>query len=292
MTAVAPLPPVSERRFQLDGLVLAAQHFGQRDWPFLLALHGWLDNSESFRPLAQALAPHEIGVLALEWAGHGHSEHRGSGTDYHFLDNLYELDQVLTQLERPPVALLGHSMGGILAALYAGTYPERVPRLICIEALGPLVAEPGQTVANLRAGFASRQRSASSRPLDRATLVRARQAGSGLSSELVETLLERNLTEHEGQLSWRSDPRLRRRSAWRMTEAQGRAVITAIEAPTQLLLAEQGLPTLRSGLSQRQTWFQQAEVTWLPGAHHCHMTHPEEVAQAVTDFIGRPMGLS
>ncbi|GAA4899094.1 alpha/beta hydrolase [Ferrimonas pelagia] len=254
----------------------------------ILALHGWLDNSESFAPLAQILVPMGYQLLALDWPGHGHSGHRGQGTDYHFLDNLYELDQVMAQLPQSPYCLLGHSMGGILASLYAGVYPERVQRLISIEAVGPLTSVAEETVERMRAGFASRRPRPRSRPLLLSSLIQARLQGSGLTPPLVEQLLRRNLhieapTE---PVRWRSDPRLRRRSAWMMTEPQAHAIWSQVAAPALFLLGEQGFPKLRDAWQQRQGWIPHALKQLVPGAHHCHMTDPEPVAQAVHRFLG------
>ena len=50
------------------------------------------------------------------------------------------LSVVIATLPAPsvaPIALVGHSMGGTIATLFAGTFPERVNRLALVEGVGP-----------------------------------------------------------------------------------------------------------------------------------------------------------
>ena len=65
-------PTPIERRFRAYGQELAGLQWPGEGEP-VLALHGWLDNAASFQPLAEPLG-HPL--VALDFAGHGHSEHR------------------------------------------------------------------------------------------------------------------------------------------------------------------------------------------------------------------------
>jgi len=59
---------------QTANLKLGALSFGNPMETPVLALHGWLDNAASFIPLAQHL--NETNLIALDFPGHGKSEHR------------------------------------------------------------------------------------------------------------------------------------------------------------------------------------------------------------------------
>ncbi len=281
---MAPLPPATEHRFALDGLELAAQQWGDPKAPRILALHGWLDNSESFAPLAQALVPQGWQLLAPDWPGHGHSGHRGAASDYHLLDYLHELHQLVEQLGDGPVILLGHSMGGILATLYAGIYPERVAALLCIEAFGPLTSTPEETVSRLRSGFASR-RPVVPKPVNPAAALRARSRINDLDEPTLEPMLMRNLRAEAGQWFWRSDPRVKRHSPWRMSPDQGAAILNNIAAPTLVMLAQQGFPTLKERWAQRPPGLAGATLVTPPGGHHGHMSAPQDYAAAIHSFL-------
>src|SRR3546814_8470663 len=49
---------------------------------------------------------------------------------------VYDLAQLIEQLGREPVILVGHSLGGSVALRYAGLFPDRVARIVAIEGLG------------------------------------------------------------------------------------------------------------------------------------------------------------
>ena len=68
---------VEEVRLSLPHIELAAHLFGPEDGRPVIALHGWLDNANSFARLAPRLEG--LRVIALDMAGHGHSGHRPPG---------------------------------------------------------------------------------------------------------------------------------------------------------------------------------------------------------------------
>ena len=108
-----------------------------REQPPLVMLHGWMDVAASFQFVVDALSV-ERHVLALDWRGFGDSDTPEADT-YFFAEYLGDLEQVLDGLfgaERAPIDLLGHSMGGNVAMLYAGVRPERVRRLVNLEGFG------------------------------------------------------------------------------------------------------------------------------------------------------------
>jgi len=111
--------------------------------PALVMLHGFMDVGASFQFVVDALTT-DRHALALDWRGFGLSE--SPGTDcYWFPDYLGDLDAVLdTLLPDQGVDLLGHSMGGNVAMIYAGVRPERVRRLINLEGFGMPETQPHQ----------------------------------------------------------------------------------------------------------------------------------------------------
>ena len=46
-----------------------------------VGLHGWLDNANTFDRLAPLIP--ELNLVALDFAGHGLSNHRAEGVHYH-----------------------------------------------------------------------------------------------------------------------------------------------------------------------------------------------------------------
>ena len=135
-----------ERRFRAYGQELAGLQWPGEGEP-VLALHGWLDNAASFQPLAEPLG-HPL--VALDFAGHGHSEHRPRHQATHYVDHVRDVLAVADQLGWDRFVLVGHSMGAGVACLFAATFPERVSRLVLIEGLGPPATAADEVAPNLR----------------------------------------------------------------------------------------------------------------------------------------------
>ena len=95
-----------------------------RRWPGdaarrLVLLHGWMDVSASFQFLVDELAA-DWDVYAPDWRGYGLTDW-GASDCYWFPDYLADLDALLERIQpEGGVNLVGHSLGGNVAALYAG----------------------------------------------------------------------------------------------------------------------------------------------------------------------------
>lgn len=148
------MPPYAERRagssltLPVRGLRYHLHRWGDpalatSERPALVMLHGWMDVGASFQFVVDALAEPRH-VIAPDWRGFGLTETPNTDT-YWFPDYLADLDALLDQLlPGQPIDLLGHSMGGNVAMLYAGVRPERVRRLINLEGFGLPDTRPSQ----------------------------------------------------------------------------------------------------------------------------------------------------
>lgn len=271
---------------------IAGLHAGEVGAPKVLALHGWLDNAASFLPLAQHLPGIEL--VAIDMPGHGRSAHLPPGADYSFAGALANLLDVADALGWQRFAVLGHSMGGAIGSLLAAASPERVTRLLAIEAIGALAESPEGTVPRLREAIAA-QRTLRDKRLrvfpDIDSAVRARQfasrvPGSGLGEAEVRLLVERGLRALDGGYEWSSDPRLTLPTLVRMTEAQVEALLAGIDCPVRAIFADPAQPYLADDLRRRRMQcLPQGELIVLPGGHHLHMQQPGEVAAAIGDFL-------
>lgn len=102
----------------------------------LVLLHGWMDVSASWQFVVDALVGEHF-IVAPDWRGYGLTQ--GDPVDsYWFADYLADLDFLLDHYAPGrPVHLVGHSMGGNVATLYAGVRPQRIRRLVNLEGFGP-----------------------------------------------------------------------------------------------------------------------------------------------------------
>lgn len=131
----------------LNGLRLHAIEWGSASaWPIVM-LHGIRGYGETFAALAQALQP-EHRVIALDQRGRGASDWDPLR---HYDTNTYvaDLAALVDTLGLAQFDLLGHSMGGINAIVYAARHPDRVRRLV-IEDAGPGAFESSPGASRIR----------------------------------------------------------------------------------------------------------------------------------------------
>lgn len=302
-----PASAAAELRIELRCLTLTAKAWGDPANPPILALHGWLDNAGSFDRLAPLLGSHYI--VALDLAGHGRSDWRPAGSWYAYVDYLDDMADVLDHFGWKRIDLLGHSLGGTLASVFAAAFPERMQRLILIEALGPLSAPAERSLAQLRSGLHAR-RSAHEKNLRVFSSIEAavdiRRKASGLSKTAAHCIVARGIepveasrhrqTKSDSSASaaiettgfrWSSDPRLTLPSVQRFSEAQILSVLSGIEAKTLMILAEPATSYLPSEiLDARATQVTHIETQRLSGTHHLHLEDPLPVANAINAFLG------
>lgn len=277
----------AEIALDLPHLRLAARTWGDPALPRLLALHGWLDNAATFDALAPKLCTH-FHIVALDLPGHGHSQWRPPGTFYHYVDYLHDVLASADALGWERFGLLGHSLGGAVASMLAGIVPQRIERLLLIEALGPLSLPADQTLAQLRRAFAERA-SVGSKALrvfaDLHEAAAARMRAGDLSHAAAMQLVARGTRAVPGGLSWSSDPRLTLSSPVRYTEEQIIAVLHGIEAPTCMVLAQPEPEFLsRERVDARIAAVKHINVQRLPGSHHLHLENPQPIADAMVGF--------
>lgn len=281
-----------EVRLRLPHIELAAHLYGPEDGLPVIALHGWLDNAASFARLAPKLPG--LRIVALDFAGHGHSDHRPPGGSYAIWDYVHDVLQVAEQFGWQRFSLLGHSMGAIVSVLLAGAMPERVERLALIDGLMPYTGEPDTAPQKL--GEALRAQLAlagKSKPVyaefERAVQARMRGVGA-VSFDAAELLAQRGLMPVPGGYTWRTDSRLTLPSPLRLTQAHAQAFVRALQCPAKLIMAEQGMlhaqPSIKALLEGLPV-----EVATLPGGHHLHLDDEagaELVADCFKAFLGVP----
>ena len=109
----------------------------------LVMVHGWMDVGASYQFVIDAFASNHY-VIAPDWRGYGLTD--APATDnFWFPDYLADLDFLIDHFSpEAPVHLVGHSMGGNIAMLYAGVRPSRVSKLVNLEGFGMPATQPSQ----------------------------------------------------------------------------------------------------------------------------------------------------
>ena len=143
MRPAIAIKPSRSRFVSVRGLRCHLREWGEPGAPQLVLLHGWMDVSASFQFVVDAFE-RDWHVVAPDWRGFGLSE-AGPGDCYWFPDYLGDLDSILDQVSPDePATLVGHSMGGNVALLYAGVRPARVRAAVNLEGFGLKDCEPAQ----------------------------------------------------------------------------------------------------------------------------------------------------
>ena len=274
--------------FDVDGLQFAAQAWGNPAHPHILALHGWLDNSASFFALAPLL--NKFYIVAIDLAGHGQSNHRPGSFTYNIWEDVSDVFAIADQLGWEHFSLLGHSRGGIISVIAAGTFPERIIKLGLVEGFLPEPSRAQDTPKQLARSIKSAQTisiKALSTYSDIEKAIKARERGMfPLSYTAAKALTERGLKKIDGGYRWSTDQRLLVPSAIKLLPEQLDAFVKEIKCPIALILAEDGMPKLYPHYNELIKQYTQLELTILPGAHHLHMEQEvNSVAKVLNVFF-------
>jgi pimeloyl-ACP methyl ester carboxylesterase len=191
---------VRDHFLTLDGLRV---HY--RDWgdaaaqpPTLVLLHGAMGHTRRWDRVAAALAD-RFRVLALDWRGHGESAWADDYTHPRMEEDLHAF---LEHLALRRVAVVGESMGGIIAYLYTARHPGAVARLV-IGDVGPdgvRIAATPQARAGLRAAAAERFTDPED-AITKAVAATPRQPADDVRHQTRANLVQRD----DGTWGWRYD---------------------------------------------------------------------------------------
>lgn len=276
---------IEEIKIEVAGQTIAIKQWGEPSKPAIIALHGWLDNAGTYDLIAPGLEGYR--VLALDFAGHGFSEHRPEGMRYHMLDNIDDVMGIADALGLDSFILMGHSMGAGISSLLAGAFPERVKKLILLEGLGTNTTAEERAPEVLRKAVIDMQKANSKRkPVYKteAEAVSARmQALGGISEAASRMLCCRGLEKVEHNFTWRSDPRLKMNSAVRLTDEMIYAYLKALTMPVLLITGKHSFFAHSGVLQKRAEKVSGMKHVELDGNHHLHL-EPETYAPVMEEI--------
>jgi pimeloyl-ACP methyl ester carboxylesterase len=283
----------SESQFlQVRGLRYHVRHWRAAGAPKLVLLHGWMDVSASFQFVVDALEK-EWDVYAPDWRGYGLSGW-AKADSYWFADYLADLDFLLEHIEREqPANLVGHSMGGHVAGLYAGVRPARVAKFVNLEGFGLAATRPEQAPKRYARWLDELHVPPRLRPYQSFAQLAERLQGNNarLSREKAEFLAQHWGHQVEGGVTLRSDPAhkivnpvLYRQDEVRACWEQVTAQVLWVEGAESDALKRVGLDS--AGHAERRTAFRHLRHVTLPGAGHMlHHDQPGPLARLIEEFV-------
>ncbi|MCZ6712137.1 MAG: alpha/beta hydrolase [Gammaproteobacteria bacterium] len=264
--------------------------WGNREAPDMLLVHGLQDHCHAWDWFARLFGD-DYRVTAPDLRGHGDSEWV-RGSSYHQIDYVYDLAQLVKQGALGPTVLVGHSLGGTLAALYAGAYPTEVSALVIIEGIG---LWPG-LLADMNAAEKIRQWVGSTRelagrlphryePLQEAC-ARMQQANAHLSPDQANYLTIHGSDQNEdASYSWKFDNYTHAFPAFGISHEDTVSLWRAIRCPVLIINATNGYDH-RIGQDGTLEAFNEAKTVTIPAAGHwVHHDRLDEVAALIGQFL-------
>ena len=278
------IPREVEINFQ--GRKLTGKRWGQEGKPPVLALHGWLDNANSFDLIAPALS--DLDIFALDFAGHGNSDHRPLHTPYIAALDVQDVIAVANQLQWEHFGLLAHSMGAEVSAHIIGLYPDRVERLFAIDGYADTVSNEKWLKLHRDSIDENLTRKAGSLRVfpDQEEMAQGVAKATGQTVASARILVERGSKRVNGGFSWRSDPRVRWSDALGITAEQMDHNVASFNGEILVVGANGGFKWYWPGMERLVSRFENFEFITIDGSHHLHMdADTTRLVQLIRNFF-------
>ena len=287
-----PLVARRSARHSIRGVDYHVSEWGEPSSPLLVLLHGFGDAGSTFQFLVDELE-NDWFVIAPDWRGFGDS--RMSSESYWFPDYLADLEALLAIYSpNKPANLIGHSMGGNIAGLYSGVFPERVAKFVNVEGFGLPDRDPEDAPANYRAWIEASSKAAPYRSYDSFSVLAKRilkQSPHLSENRALFVAQQWAARRQDGHIRIKADPAhklpnpvlFRRReleACWRRVTAQ---VLIVVGAESRFWRAV--MPELASDPASLP--FASATVATISEAGHMiHFEQPAALAAAIEHFLG------
>lgn len=281
---------------QTQTLELRGLKFQLYRWPGadprpVVLIHGWGDTSETWQFVIDQL-PRTRTWVAMDMRGFGRTQRPDDG--YWFPDYLADLDALLDQLSPDaPLDLVGHSMGGNIVMLYAGVRPQRVRKVVSLEAFGMLRTNPEQAPARyaewldeVKHGSAY----ATYESYEQFMRVLARRNPRTPADRLEFVARSWAREGADGRIELWADPKHKRVNPVLYQRDQAEACWRAVVAPLLLVIADQSEIAKRMAgeIAEerlRGLFANLTTQTMLGAGHMVHHERPEETAALLDNFL-------
>lgn len=292
LEAYAALRPSATGHHTVRGLRYLLRTWGDPSAPLLLCLHGHRDGSATFQFMVDRLKK-DWRIVAPDWRGHGGTEWAPQG--YYYQDYLADLDVIVDHVSPgAPVAILGHSLGGNIATVYAGVRPQKVKRFASIDGFGLRGRYSAEMPDHLRDWLDSWRREASARvyPDAGAMADRLMAANKRLTRDKALFLAAHTRREVDGGFAWSFDPGHQRPFATLYRLEEWAACWKRIEAPALWIAAGDRFERMEregeGGFEWRLAHIRRGESVQAPETgHNIHHDRPDEIARLVDEFFTR-----
>ena len=277
-----------------QGLPIHYLEWGEPVGEPLVLVHGYLDLAHSWKAFVDALQNGQkkpLWIVAPDCRGHGDSGWVGAGGYYYFPDYVFDLDCVMHALGVTRFKLIGHSMGGTISLLCAGTFPERVTRLVLVEGIGPLGMDFSDAPARMRKWIAEVRERGRRHFREYTSIVagagQLQQTNPRLNDTLALDLARAGMKQNErGKWVWKFDPLHRTAAPQPFYTRQALEFLRRIECPVLIVDGKESRQTRRTDKQERYDAVRNHQQVIIDHAGHMvHQDKPEQLAKIVASFL-------
>ncbi|KAI8039301.1 serine hydrolase-like protein [Drosophila gunungcola] len=279
---------------------ISGRWYGNRTDRPILAIHGWLDNLGTFEQLIPLL-PDYIGVLCIDLPGHGRSSRFPAGVHYNVYDYVFIIPRVMKELGLSKVALMGHSLGGVMSFMYAAMAPSTVDFVISLDVLLPRrIEDPSKLSRDIEGYLVEEKRQADgtqpeppSFTLSKMRNVLARSSNNSIPHSLADHMLHRQVAKSQiypEKVFFSRDGRVKFYHIFDIENGLAAEMARRIQKKPYLVIKGSLSPFVgprcdetMSILSQDNPHFEFYEVEG--GKHHVHLHAAKECARYIVPFI-------
>lgn len=244
--------------------------------PPLVLLHGWALHAGLFAPLLPALAPH-YRVHAVDLPGHGRSE----------AVTPYTIDAIVAALERAfgaerdPLAVMGWSLGGMIALHWSLAHPARIRKLALVNTTPKFVADdawPHAMAPQTLARFADELTVAYRLTLQRFLTLQVQGSEEGKAALAV--------LRHELFARGEPSPKVLTEALGSLAAADLRGRVSQVPIPTLVIAGERDTLTPPAAAQWLAKALPAARLVRIAGAAHApFLSHREAFTSALLDFL-------
>lgn len=276
--------------------------WGSQDVQPTIAIHGWQDNASTFDPLAEILVEKGLSVYCIDLPGHGFSSHIPQGHKYYiYWDGVHFLRRIVRHFGWKNISIIGHSLGGGIAFLYAALFPDDVRKYVSIDISSPCTKNTKKTIDFISGAVDKfldyEKKSLEDLPSyeykDMLKIMEDAYKGS-VNTKGCEILLRRGMrkaTNKEGYQFTR-DPRLKLGLLGFVTMDQALEFASRIKCEVMNIKAKDGLIKKLDDPENYDIVFdyigknaKTLEMLAVEGTHHVHLNDADSIAPSIHKFL-------
>ncbi len=279
--------PVS-RYYWSQRLKLHYAVWGDESNPPLLLIHGNRDHARTWDHVAARLK-RDYCVYAVDLRGHGDSAWAVGG-QYSLPEFVLDVAMLAAEINRNPLTVIGHSLGGAVALEYSGVFPEQVRKVVAIEGLGPRVGEPTPASRRMRRWIGNLREFDKRQPRHYASIEdavrRMLEENPHLSDEMAHHLTIHGMRENDdGTRSWKFDNYVRLHSPYEFNIGEAREIWNQIRCPVLLIRGSESWASDPEEDGKASAFHDYRSVVVKDAGHWVHHDRLDDFMNVVEHFL-------